>query len=290
MAKGYIYLLLATFCYGIMGVLIRSLGGQFTPLAQVSIRYLLTAIVAYLVLRSRHISIKLISPCDLPLLIAVCMFAYGFTNVFFTLAALNTTLSTTFFLTSTYAILAPFIAAFLLKEKITAKLITSMILVFIGSYFLFNPTGGKIIGSLFALFCALLFAFYMVGRRILKNYSAELIIFFSTVMGAISVGIVSFILEKSFYFGTSGISLSTVSPFGWFIMFLFVLDTYATWFFVNKGFETVPAGKGSIILLGESIWGTMFGFLFYGEPLTMTIIFGIILILSGLILTLSKSR
>jgi len=272
-----------------MGVLIRLLGNQFTPLSQVFIRYLFTALIAFVVLYYRKVPIKLVSPRDLPILIFTCMFAYGFTNVFFTLAALNTTLSTTFFLTSTYAILAPFIAAFLLKEKITIRLIISMILVFFGSYFLFNPSGGKFIGSLFALMCALLFALYMVGRRFLKNYPAELMIFFSTAMGAVSVGIISFFLERDFYLTSSSISLTAVTPSGWLILFVFVLDTYATWFLVNKGFETIPAGKGSIILLAESIWGTILGALFYGEPLTTMIVIGIVLILSGLVLTLKKS-
>lgn len=278
--RGYLLLFLASFCYGIMGVFIRLLNKEIPPLTQISIRYVFMAIFSFVLLKIGKKQIKIVSRRDLILIILISAFAYGFTNVFFCLAALNTTLSTAYFLNSTYVVFTPFLSFFLLKEKLPLKVMVSIFLAGVGSYILFNPqSGGNLIGLIYAIITALLFSFYLIGRRFLKKYSSELMMFYLTAFGALSVGLSSLILEKNFIFFSHGLNFIQLSWFGWFILLLFTIDAYITWFLVNKGMALAPAGKGSLILMLESVWGTLVGVIAYHEPLTFLSICGAALIL-----------
>lgn len=182
------------------------------------------------------------------------------------------------------------LSTIILKEKISKQHVIAIAFSLIGALFLFKPTIYSLnIGAILALLASLSVSIYYVGRRKLKTYPASVIITYSTLSGLITMGVASLILENSFYSIHTSPNITTISSFIWIIMLIYALDNFVSWLFINKGFQTVKGGIGSIILLTEPVLGTMLGLVLYGETLSISSIIGIMAILLGIfIVTLKK--
>lgn len=285
MNKGIFYLILASIGYALMGVFIRLINPEIPPFTQNFLRYILTVLLSLLFVYKNKHTLKPKNIFDFCLLISIGIIGYTLNTIFFTFSILYTTLATTLFLFSTNIIFTSFLSALILKEKITTKQLIAIALSLAGSLFLFKPDISSLnfYGALFALLASVSVSIYYVGRRKLKKYPSTVIMAYSTISGLITMGIASLVLETSFYSSNTNFNIGNISSFIWIVTIVYALDNFLAWVFVNKGFQLVPAGIGSVILLLEPILGTLLGLLLYQETLSNITLLGIALILSGII-------
>ncbi len=285
--KGILLLLTSAFLYSIMPVLIRTLGGGgLLPMSQVFLRYicafLAAAIYFFLISKSK---IK-VDKKDLFLLAITTIFGYALTNLFFTYGILYTKVSNALFLFYTYAIIAPILGYFFLKDKINVVNIASLIISLVALALLFSPNSLPTwkVGGFFAILSALGQSSYLILRKKLSKYPASFMMLANTLVGVVVLGALSMTLEHSFYFG-GGITHVTGSV--WLTTILFGVDNFLAWFAMTKGFEYFKATAGSIILLSELVFGIFFAFLFFREiPTLATFIGGILILISSTLVIL----
>lgn len=287
MSKGLLYLILASLCYAAMSIFIRLINTEIPPFSQMFLRYFVTVSLSVIFVIAQKQKVKPYTTNDFFLLIAIAFFGYTLSTVFFTFSILETTIATALFLFSTNVIITPILAFVLLKEKISQKIWISMIIAICGASLLFQPDfqSKSVVGPLCALIASFVTAIYYVGRRKLQKYSAATMMLYATITGLISMAIAAYIFEPTFII--SG-SLSQVSIPIWITMFLFACDNFIAWYFVNKGFESINAGPGSIILLLEPVIGVLIGITLYSEIPTTISFIGIFLIIGSILIAARK--
>lgn len=287
-SKGIFLILLSALLYSIMPTLIRTLGGGgLPPVSQVFLRYIVAfAAAAFYLFRLRKGNKIRIQKKDIPLLLIASIFGYALTNLFFSLSILNTYVSNALFLFFTFAIVAPILGFIFLKDKLNVFNIAALAITAIALMLLFQPNAIPTwkIGGLFAFLSALGQATYLIVRKKLKTYSASFLVLANTCTGVIVLGILSLLLEQSFYFhrGIQGISVST-----WVTTVLFGIDNFLAWLVMTKGFEYINIATGSILSLSELLFSVFFAFLFFGEiPTFATLMGGMLILLSSLLVIL----
>lgn len=289
--RGIVCLCIAMVLYSIMPVLIRVLGrGHIPPASQVFLRYCVAFAAAgiyFIFTKSKF----MVAKKDMLLLFFVALFGYALVNLFYTYANLNTQIGTVLFIFNCSTVMGPLLGYVFLKEKLNSVMIAAMIIGFVSLFFLFSPGPMETwkAGAIFALFSAVGSSFYVIGRKKLGNYNSKLILLVNTTVGIITLGIISFFVEPSFYFGGG---IGTVAPVTWLITVLFGLDNFTAYLFMTKGYQLLTAGTGSMVMLAENIIGVLFAFLFFAEIPTITSIVGGVLILaaSGLVIFSTSSE
>ena len=269
-----------------MPVLIRILGrGHIPPASQVFLRYgvaCVAAVVYFLVSKAKfHVAKK-----DLVLLFFVALFGYALVNLFYTYANLNTQIGTVLFIFNCSTVMGPLLGYVFLKEKMNKGMIFAMGIGFISLFFLFSPGPMATwkIGAIYALISAVGSSFYVIGRKKLGAYDSKLILLTNTIVGVVTLGIISLYLETSFY--THG-GIQSVAPMTWLVTVLFGLDNFTAYLFMTKGYQLVTAGTGSMVMLTENIIGVLFAFLFFAEvPTIMTLIGGVFILAASLLVIL----
>lgn len=282
--KGILLLLISALLYSIMPILIRILGNNgIPPISQVGFRYIV-AFIAALVYYKLTTRTKFFLPKkNLVLMLFATIFGYGLTNLFFTIAILNTQVSNALFLFYTYAIIAPIFGFIILKDKVNKFNVFSLMLSSLALILLFQPTSFITwkIGGIFAILCSLGQATYLLARKKLHIYPANYMMLANTLLGTLCVCALAFIFETNFY--TSG-AIQYVSANTWLVTLLFGLDNFFAWLAMTKGFEYFKATASSVILLSELVFGIFFAFLFFQEiPTIMTFLGGLLIIISSVL-------
>ncbi|KKU87740.1 MAG: EamA-like protein transporter family protein, partial [Candidatus Gottesmanbacteria bacterium GW2011_GWA2_47_9] len=201
--KGILLILLSALLYSVMPVLIRTLGGGgLPPVSQVFLRYIAAFIAAALYFFRTSRNKITIQKKDIALLLIATIFGYALTNLFYTYGMLNTYVSNALFLFFTFAIIAPILGFILLKDKLNMFNAAALIITVIALVLLFQPNAIPTwkIGGMFAILSALGQATYLIVRKKLKNYSASFLMLANTFAGVIVLGILSLMMEQSFYF------------------------------------------------------------------------------------------
>ncbi|MBI3380018.1 DMT family transporter [Candidatus Gottesmanbacteria bacterium] len=283
--KGFAYIIFAGFFYAVMAVFVRLLAKEIPVFSQVFLRYIVASTVAFSFAKVTKTDLKMKNARDYFVMLFIAVVGYSLSTLFFTFAVLHTTIANTIFIFSTYVIITPILGFIFLHEKISRFIILALILSFIGLYLLLNPANlNSSLGGIFALIGAILNASYFIGSRKLRNYPAKLLLFYSTICGVISMGIISLFFERNFYIQGITPNIFSLSKFSWIIVFLFGIDNFLAWLLLNKGLQTVKAGTSSIILLIEPVLASILGIIFYMEIPQITSILGMIIISSGIIL------
>lgn len=283
--KGLFYIILAGFFYAIMGVFIRMLAHEIPVFSQIFLRYIVAATIAFTFVKITGTSLLMKNKKDYIIMFLIAIMGYSLSTVFFTYAILTTTIASTIFIFSTYVIITPVLGFIFLQEKISKYKMSAVILSLFGLYLLLNPTKiSSSLGGIFAFIGAILNASYFIGSRKLRTYSAKTLLFYSAFCGMVLLGIISFIFERNFY--TLGVNpnIFSLSRFSWVIIFIFGLDNFLAWLFLNKGLQTVKAGTSSMILLIEPIIASLLGIIFYLEIPQIASVLGMIIISAGIIL------
>ncbi|HZE87450.1 MAG TPA: DMT family transporter [Methylomirabilota bacterium] len=279
MKKGYIYLILAAFSYASMGVLVKVLSIDTGPYLQTFLRLIVSALLTSLIVLWRKKPFLLQNPKDYILIFFMGTIGYGLQIIFYSLALYHNTISNTLFVSSGYPIITAILAHYVLKERLTRQTFVGFALLLIALFLLFDPTNLQkyLLGNMYALAMCFTFSFYIICSKILskRGNSAETITFWSVCLAVFVSGVGANTFEHITFH---------LQPTTLFFLVVFGLLNASAFNFVNKGFATVKAGVGTMILLLEPIIGSVLGLLFFHEIPTLIFILGAVLMIAAITL------
>ena len=205
------------------------------------------------------------------------------TAITFFYAAVFTKIAYLEFLHYTMPVWVFLLAAFWLKEKITSWKLLALVLAIVGISIIFhgglrNGLDLTNFGNILALASALSYAGMTVVGRKLKDVEQQSSVFWTFFIG-IFVAFPLFILDGELsVIGIVLISLYTlVEGIGGYLLYFYAL-------------RNIEASKASIILLIETVFASIFAWIFFGEVLTALNIVGGMFIVIGSAIVIRQTK
>ncbi|WP_374220696.1 DMT family transporter [Deefgea sp. CFH1-16] len=176
------------------------------------------------------------------------------------------------------------LSAYVLKEKLTRVKVLSFGFVVFGVCLIFNYEF-VVTGSYFGMFLALIgglgYALFIFLSKFLKVGCG-----FSQLVWLFGFGSL-YLFVPAVFSGPIEINYNAMVP----IFFLVVFPTIGGFYFTTKAIEGSEAGKVQIIETSDPLFATLFGFLIFGQILTIGSLWGASCIVFGLLLVvLSKKK
>ena len=271
--------LLSGFCLSFGGPLIREFEGS-SPWQILFWRslFFMLAIVIFLLLTYKKQAFSIIKKSGFPGIIGGVFLSTSFVGYIF--AMTETTIANVVFIISSQTLFLAVFGYFFLKEKISLRSFIAIILAVSGVILMVGDSisGGSLIGNLAALLIPINFSILIIIIRKHPDLDMLPAIFYSGVLSAIY----GFILSESLTISYKDLGLS----------FLLGVPQLAFGFiFVTIGSRTTPAATVGLLMLTESIFGPIWGWLIYNEmPPTSVFIAGAMIITAVIIRSFEKTK
>ena len=276
---GYILCLLAGFCLSFGGPLIRELEGA-SPWQILFWRslFFMLAIIIFLLLTYKKQAFSVIKKSGFAGILGGAFLSTSFVGYIF--AMTETTIANVVFIISSQTLFLAVFGYFFLKEKISLISFAAIILAVSGVILMVGDSisGGSLIGNLAALLIPINFSILIIIIRKHPDLDMLPAIFYSGILSAIY----GFILSESLTISYKDLGLS----------FLLGVPQLAFGFiFVTIGSRTTPATTVGLLMLTESIFAPIWGWLFFSEmPPTSVFIAGAMIIIAVVIRSLEKIK
>lgn len=200
-----------------------------------------------------------------------------------TLGAQHTTLSNNAFLTTTNVVMIPFIAWVMLKHKPKVKNFMSVAICMVGTAVLagiFHNGFSFNIGDIYSLLCALCYAFSIVLLAMQHSDS-------HFAAGAFLVGITHFLGGAIYFVVAEG---AYMPPIDWATAIVPLLYLSLGSSFLAQSLQVaaqryVSPSSASLVLMFESVFGSLFSILFGFEVFTLSLVIGGSLIILSLVVS-----
>lgn len=280
--KGILFIILSACSFGIMPILAKlSYRGGANTYTTLFLRFFFAAIMLLYYLKSKGISIKLTrKQLFLVLIIGVFGFTLTTSSLFMSYNYISIGMASMIFYT--YPSIVTLLAHMFYKEKIYKRKIISLLISLIGIYILID-TGSvsfNLKGIILAGTATLLYSLYVLGasHKEFKNINSYVLTFYiscasAAVMFVAANATSNFNIHISFYALVSILLLAFISTVVALMAFL-------------EGVRIIGPSKASIFSTVEPIVGLILGILVLGEPISVRIIIGsIMIVLSVVILT-----
>ncbi len=268
-----------------MGILVRFLSTDLAPFGQTFLRLIIACALMGAVTIQKKQNLLLKTKSDYLVILIMGVVGYGLQIMLYTYAIYHSTIGNVVFIFSSYPIITGILAAFILKEKITKNLAIAMVLLFCVLILIFNPTqlGQYLWGNTLAFLASTCFGIYVIGSRVLlkRGYSPESITFWSVSIAMLTSAFGAIFLEHQ---------AIHLNPFNGMLILIFGVFNFAAYYLTNKGFLTVSAGTGTMILMLEPIVGALLGLIFFKEIPTLLFIIGAVEIIIAIYITTVKIK
>ena len=278
--------LFAGILWGLTGIFVRSLNGiGLNNMHLTFFRSFFAALGLIIVLLITDKKQLKINPKDL-----WCFFGTGILSVFsFSVCYFYTLMHSSISVAVILSYTAPFfvmvLSALLFGEKITLPKVIALIIATLGCFLLCKTDKNTPISTvivLVGLLSGLSYALYSIFARFVVGKYPPLVItaytFIFTSFGS------AFVID----FGQLSTAISN-SPSCIFILIAFaVVSTLMPYILLTIGLKYVEPGKAAILTTTEVLTASLCGILFFHEKITAAGIFGIILILTAVILINTK--
>ncbi|MCX6741096.1 MAG: DMT family transporter [Candidatus Parcubacteria bacterium] len=168
---------------------------------------------------------------------------------------------------------------FIFKEKLTTIKVIFFIASMAGLFIIFYGHAWE--GKLLYLLLALLggagtAAWNTISKKVTTKYPRSEILFVDSFVYLIITLPIAVLLKESLSWPTTSIP--------WLAVMVSAIIAIGTGLFLMYGFKKLQAQTGSLIMLLEPVFGTIFGLMFFRELLTTSFVLGGLLILSSSIL------
>ena len=188
------------------------------------------------------------------------------------------------FLGNSQIIFVTLFAAFIFREKIPVMYYITVAMVMAGLYLLTpsaTATVGRTIGYMLGLIVGFTYAGMLIGLRYAKSRSAGKypeLLSLSTVfsVAALVIALYAVTVENAALVVWDGRSHTIM------IITAFMCQTLG-WYLINNSITEIPAHEGSLLLMLQPLLSTVWGCIFFLEPLGAIQVFGIVLTLAGII-------
>lgn len=278
---GDILIIIAGLFWGSMGIFVRHLNGLgFTSIQVACVRLVTAGIIFALILLIKDPKGFRISIKDIPLFFALGLVSIlFFTCCYFTAIRLMT-MSTAAILLYTSPIWVMLLSVIFLKEKITSRKITALILAFAGCV-LVSGFGGKVTltGVLAGLGSGLGYGLYSIfGTFALKKYKPLTVTCYTFLIAGLGSVFVSDPADL-----ISKISAAESMPklFG-FIVLTAIVTAVIPFLLYTVGLNMTTASKAAVLATVEPAAATLFGFFVMKETIGPAAICGIVLVFAAI--------
>ena len=284
MNKGYLYLIFAAFSYASMGVLVKILSADTGPYLQTFLRLIVSALLTggLVFLAKKPFLLK--HKSDYLIMLFMGTVGYGLQIIFYTLALYHNTISNTLFISSGFPIITAILAYYILKEKLAKRTLVAFVVFIIALFLLFDPTdlNKYLLGNTYAFAMSLTFSLYVIFSRILskRGNASETITLWSVSLAVVVSGLAAGTVEHITF---------ALPPMTILFLVLFGILNASAFNFVNKGFMTVKASAGTMILMLEPIIGSLLGLFFFHEIPTLLFLLGAFLMLTAIYIAVKKT-
>ena len=250
-------------------------------------RYAIAVVVYGLWLKIiKKISLKLTRKEILPLLAMGLLFSLSSLSLFEAFNHIEAGIACTILFI--YPVLVAIIMALFYKEKLNKRVISAIILTSIGIVLLYRgkpDSNLNIFGVSIVFISALLYAFYIVGIKnikTLKHIKNEKISFYVMLFG-----LLVYVFNLKFCTELQIID----KPFLWLCAIaLSVIPTIISLETINIAIKLIGSTKTAILGALEPLTAIFLGIVVFHEELTLRIAFGIALILTGVLIIVSKKN
>ncbi len=296
MKKGYIYILLTTFLFSSMEIALKLVSGQFNAIQITFLRFLIGSLVllplALRGLRIRKIRLRLNDLGFFALTGFICVVV---SMIFYQTAILYSKASVVAVLFSCNPVFVVVFAFFILHEKIYKHTIISLAVSIAGILVIMNPgrMQGGTVGIVLTIIAAVTFALYgVVGRKRSHYYGGFGLTCFSFLFGSLELlllifasraGAVSSFLTNA-GLGTfanvpifQGITASNLPH----LIYISIGVTGFGYTFYFLAMEATSATTASMVFFIKPVLAPILALLILNEPITLNMAIGILLIISG---------
>lgn len=280
----FLYILISAIFWGTAGIYVRTLSA--TSLSQMGIvfgRSFFTALILAVLILFKDKKFFKVKLKDLPFFVGAAVFSIILFNYSYYKTMSLTSLSVAAVLLYTAPFFVVIISVFLFKEKLTFKKVCALLVAFVGCLFVTGVLGAKErltpVAIIFGLLTGLGYALYTIFSRVLidKGYNTFTITFYTFLFSAVfCLPLINLTKTVSVLFS------SNTALFTLILMALF--NTVIPYIFYTKGLLGVEASVAPIIATLEPVVATVTGILIYGEKLTLSGLFGIVLVLGSVLI------
>ncbi len=289
---GAICLSLAASMWGGMYVVSKYVLDYIPPLTLVWVRYVIAFVFLIVVLKMVHIkngNRTVIKKSDWLLLAWIGFIGYFISIAFqFTGTKLSDAHTGALITSATPAFIVVF-ARFILKEKLTVRKITSVLLATFGVVIVIGwdtKVGTYLVGSIILVGAAITWALLSVYVKVASKRFSSLTITTYSILFALVFTTPAMIWElqsNDVYYQNILIILG--------VIYLGVVSTAGAFFLWNKGMDLMDAGIGSLFFFFQPLVGSFLGWLLLKEKLDVNFFIGSFLIMTGVvIITLQKKK
>jgi len=280
---GAFYLLFAACLYGLVGVFSRFIS-KFGSFSQSWIKSSVTLFIISTLFLFHKVVWRRIRKGDLKWFAAWILPA-SLQPVLTFIAFNHLPIGLTYFLTYSTMILGGILSGKIFySERMNLNKFFSLAFIFAGLFLLYitDVTFVSNIYVLFALLAGLSVGFWnTLTKKVSANYSVPQMILLDNGTSWIFCFVGSLVLGEK-------LPSITTSLTPWFSIIVFGAFLTSATFFLIKGFRNLEAQVGSLILPMEIVFGTFFGYVFFGEILKINMYLGGLLILIAAILAALK--
>ena len=289
---GALCLSLAASLWGGMYVVSKYVLDYIPPLTLVWLRYLIAFIVLFAILKAVQIKSKTretIKKRDWFLLGWIGFIGYFVSISFQFIGTKLSDAHTGSLITSATPAFMVIFARFILKEKLTARKVISVVLATLGVITVIGwdtKTGDHFLGSVILVVAAVTWALLSIYVKIASAHFSSLTITTYAVLFALifTTPVMIWELQSNIvYYDQALIVLG--------VIYLGVVSTAGAFFLWNKGLELMDTGIGSLFFFFQPLVGAFLGWLLLDEKLGINFFIGAILIIVGVItVTFQKKK
>ena len=287
---GMVAALSAAVIWGFLGIFVRDLtAAGFSPVQMTCIRYIIVAVIMAGFIFLRHRRMFEIDRYDILLFAFMGLVGTMLNSVcyFEAMNRISLSLSTVLQYISPFIVVALSVPLF--KEELTTAKCVALVAAFVGCVLstglITDPGSMNPIGILLGASSGLFYSMYTLGSRKASSKGRHIptVLLYTSIFCA--VGLAPFADLPT----AAGTLIS--SPHALIMMLgLGILMTLVPFGLYNYGISRLGAGKAAIVTFVEPLASTVVGFAFFSESLTVEAMFGMVLILTSLMLVQKTPR
>jgi len=290
--KIYFKLLFAMLVWGGTFTSARLLGSEVEPSISAFLRFLIASATMLAMLYYKEGSFPRVHKKQLIPLIGMGLTGIAMYNLLFFYGLVHAEASRGSMITATNPLLTALGAAFIFKERFTLVRATGFVLCVIGVVLIISRgdfssllNDGIGLGELAFIGCAFSWAAYtLIGRLMSTQLSSLAVIAYASSIGTVILFFVA--LNENLFDAITTLTLNASLN----LLYLAILATVIGFVWFQEGVKTLGAAKAAVFIYFMPVSAVFWAYLILDEKLTLVLIIGAILVISGIYLVNKKAE
>ncbi|MEG3041156.1 MAG: DMT family transporter, partial [Clostridium sp.] len=273
--RGIFYIVIASVAFGVMPILAKlAYEGGANAISTLALRFTFASLLLFYYIKSKNISLK-ITKEQFKIIFFLGVVGYSMTSILLFIAYNYIDVGIAGMILHTYPLMVMILSIIIYKEKFKLKKLIYLIITTLGVFIMLDIKGSNFntLGVVLVLSSAFCYSIYVLGasNKKIRNINSYVITFYISVISAIvggGIGIISnsFVGRINFY---GLISILLIA----FISTVIALMTFL------KGVKLIGPTNAAIFSALEPIVSLVLGIIVLGEPITVKIVVGSIMII-----------